>query len=961
MVRSINDRLNSQVNVKEMNEFNDFINDARLVEIPMGGIKFTRVSDNGLKFSKLDRFLMNDDFIKLWGNPSVIELDRKLSDHCLIVLKDVDLDFGPKPFRIFNIWMDEADFRHVVEEAWKKEIWGHKEKREVLKNEAMKWELEAEKRTLNEDERAAWLEARKQWEVKENEYSNMLRQKARFRWDVEVIKVEVARHYRALFSEGVVLRPIFCCSKIEKISIEDARLLEMRFNEKEVWDAIHGCGGDKAPGPDGFNFKFIRKFWDIIKSNLIEAVMWFWEKMEISRWCNASFVTIIPKVSDPIGLGDFRPISLIGCYYKIIAKVLAERVKRVVGNVVGDVQNAFIKGRYILDGVLIANETMEYLKKKRERGLIFKVDFEKAYDSINWKFLLNIMKRMGNLGLRGVLGKVIPYHLLLFILAAEGLNAIVNEAVEKGIFRGVKVGEDRVTVSHLQYADDTIFFGEWNKENAKALMCILKCFEEVSELRVNYNKSKLYGIGVNDEELVDMARWMGCGIGEFTFTYLGLPIGENMGRINAWNIVVEKFKSRLANWKAKTMSFGGRLTLVKSVLGSLPLYYFSMFRVPLSVIKQLERIRKNFFWGGVGEGSKLPWVKWDTVIASYGSGVKYWVTKGKKFSVTWKMGAGGVVKGRGVWRDIVRVGEEIEGLGVGFVSSCVGVLGDGRDIRFWLDRWVDDGRLCDRFSRLYHLDRSNKSSVMEKGVWVNGEWCWVWDWVRNIRGRVSKDFEELLGVLQNMVVSNNCRDRWRWTIFEDSKFTVKVLSSMVEEKILQIESGARETIWNKLVPKKVNIFVWRALKGRLPVRGELDKRGIDLDSVLCLSCTNAVESCAHSLITCDLAMSVWDKVFSWWKMGSVNAFSIGEFFSTCGNVNVPSNFSRVWQAVIWTSGYYIWKERNARVFGNKVSSTNKIVQDIQLKSYEWIVRRSNKFKEMDWQIWLRDPIKCRLQ
>ncbi|GKC30595.1 RNA-directed DNA polymerase, eukaryota, reverse transcriptase zinc-binding domain protein [Tanacetum coccineum] len=128
--------------------------------------------------------------------------------------------------------------------------------------------------------------------------------------------------------------------------------------------------------------------------------------------------------------------------------------------------------------------------------------------------------------------------------------------------------------------------------------------------------------------------------------------------------------------------------------------------------------------------------------------------------------------------------------------------------------------------------------------------------------------------------------------------------------------------------------MWRALKGRLPVREELDKRGIDLDSVLCPSCTNAVESCAHSLVTCDLAMSVWDKIFSWWKTVCVNAFSVSEIFSSFGNGDVPSNIVRVWQAVIWTSGYFIWKERNTRVFGNKISSTNKIDQDIQLKCYE---------------------------
>ncbi|GKA06940.1 hypothetical protein Tco_0686164, partial [Tanacetum coccineum] len=133
----------------------------------------------------------------------------------------------------------------------------------------------------------------------------------------------------------------------------------------------------------------------------------------------------------------------------------------------------------------------------------------------------------------------------------EGPNEIINEAVDKGVFRGVKIGRNNVVVSHLQYADDTIFFGEWNKENAKALMCILKCFEEVSGLHVNYNKSKLFGVRVNDVELREMARWMRCGLGEFPFTYLGLPIRENIRRVGAWNVMVEKSKNRLPDWKVK--------------------------------------------------------------------------------------------------------------------------------------------------------------------------------------------------------------------------------------------------------------------------------------------------------------------------------------------------------------------------------------------------------------------------
>ncbi|GKB66831.1 eukaryotic translation initiation factor 3 subunit K, partial [Tanacetum coccineum] len=132
-----------------------------------------------------------------------------------------------------------------------------------------------------------------------------------------------------------------------------------------------------------------------------------------------------------------------------------------------------------------------------------------------------------------------------------------------------------------------------------------------------------------------------------------------------------------------------------------------------------------------------------------------------------------------------------------------------------------------------------------KGKWVDNVWSWEWVWVRNLRGRVCKDFEELQELLQNVVIKFDCRDRWRWALKEDGNFTVRELTKLMEEKTLSIFSGGDSTIWNKWVPKKVNIFAWMALKGRLPVREELDKRGIDLDYLSCPSCGDMVESCSH--------------------------------------------------------------------------------------------------------------------
>ncbi|GJY70867.1 hypothetical protein Tco_0474570 [Tanacetum coccineum] len=215
----------------------------------------------------------------------------------------------------------------------------------------------------------------------------------------------------------------------------------------------------------------------------------------------------------------------------------------------------------------------------------------------------------------------------------------------------------------------------------------------------------------------------------------------------------------------------------------------------------------------------------------------------------------------GAWRDIVKVREDLEGIGIGYTSSLKGVVGNGREIGFWVDKWLGDVRLCDRFLRLYHLDRRKEAKVVDRGRWVNNELCWEWEWVKELRGMVCRDFNELVTLLQNVVLAIDCRDQWKWTLQEDGVFTIKALIRMVEEK---------------------------TFKGRLSVREELDKSGIDLDSTLCPCFDSVVELCIHSLVLRNFSTSVWEKVFSWWKLGSVNAISIGELFSSNGNVDIPN-------------------------------------------------------------------------
>nr|GEZ55020.1 RNA-directed DNA polymerase, eukaryota, reverse transcriptase zinc-binding domain protein [Tanacetum cinerariifolium] len=144
---------------------------------------------------------------------------------------------------------------------------------------------------------------------------------------------------------------------------------------------------------EGFYSK--RQFWSSIENDVFAAVTHFFTFGDIPNGCNSCFIVLIPKVPDANLVKDFRPISLIGSMYKIIAKILANRLVGVLGDIVNEVQSAFITERQILDGPFILNEVIQWCKLKKKQSLIFKVDFEKAYDSVRWDFLDDVLKKFG--------------------------------------------------------------------------------------------------------------------------------------------------------------------------------------------------------------------------------------------------------------------------------------------------------------------------------------------------------------------------------------------------------------------------------------------------------------------------------------------------------------------------------------------------------------------------------------
>nr|GEW61541.1 RNA-directed DNA polymerase, eukaryota [Tanacetum cinerariifolium] len=829
-VRIEDERFGTVFNVQGANAFNNFISLAGLVDLPLGRYSFTWSHKTATKMSKLDRFLIFEGLLTTYPNLSAICLDRHLSDHRPILLKDVHSDYDAIPFRMFNSWFQMDGFDKMVEQTWKSMdivdpngLIRLKKKLQVLdqggtNTDILKQRMELVK-SLNDLESLEAMD---------------ITQKAKVRWSIEgdentkfvhgILNNKISQlSIRGILmvgdwvNEPVQVKHAFFSHFADRFN----KKLERNVSDEDIKRAVWDCGASKSPGPDGYTFEFFCCYWNFIEQDVIAAVKCFFSSGSFPKGCNSSFIALILKIQDAKLVKDFRPITLVGSVYKIITKLLANRLSQVISDLISDVQSAFVANRHILDGPFILNELISWCKSKKNKAVVFKVDFEKAYDSIRWDYLNDILRKFGfgdrwrmwiNGCLNSSMGSVLvngspsaefqffkglkqgdPLSLFLFILVMESLHISFNRVMQARLFTGVPI-DDSMVLSHLFFADDVVFIEEWNDSNLNTIVHVLKSFFLASGLKINIHESKLMGIGVRSDEVDRAAKVVGCSTLSTPFSYLGVTIGGRMSRIQTWDVVVRKLSSRLSRWKLKTLSVGGRLTLLKSVLGSIPLYHMSIFKVPKGVINNMEAIRRNFFNGSNGVNRKMSYISWDKVLISKkkgGLGVSSYFALNRALLFKW------------VWR---------------FVSQDSSLwsrkVGNGENTRFWEDVRMGDSSLKCQFPRLYVLDTCKEIFVADK---LRHE-SLVFSFRRVPRGGIEADqYDELSSCLDSKrLVQMN--DRW-------------------------------------VIPIKINVFAWKVQKDRLPCRLNLSRLGIDIPSILCPICDSGVESLAHFAICLSVGSS----------------------------------------------------------------------------------------------------------
>lgn len=296
---------------------------------------------------------------------------------------------------------------------------------------------------------------------------------------------------------------------------EDIEDLTQLVTLQELESTLKWFKKDKSPGPDGWPVEFYLAFYDMLGEDLLDVIEESRITGHIHPPMNQTYIALIPKTDDPSSFNDFRPISLCNCLYKIIAKIIANRIKPILSSHISAEQFAFLQNRHIQEAIGTAQEALHSIKLKNLKGISLKIDLAKAFDKVNWLYLKMILTHLGfphmltnwimgcissvsfailingsasalfniNRGIR----QGCPLSPLLFLIVMEGLSRLIATAKRNGDFSGLKI-TDQYYLTHLLFVDDILIFLNGSIRDSIALNNILQLFCKATGMEINGEK-----------------------------------------------------------------------------------------------------------------------------------------------------------------------------------------------------------------------------------------------------------------------------------------------------------------------------------------------------------------------------------------------------------------------------------------------------------------------------------------
>jgi len=424
---------------------------------------------------------------------------------------------------------------------------------------------------------------------------------------------------------------------------------------------------------------------------------------------NSAYITLIPKKEEAWEARDYRPISLVHSFAKLVTKMLANRLAPLLDSMVATNQSAFIRGRCIHDNFMLVQQTIKVLHHRKVSSLFLKLDISKAFDSVAWSFLLEVLAHLGfsngwcnlianllksastQVLLNGEPGNFIshqrglrqgdPLSPMLFILVMDVLNSMFCRVDQEGLLQPLHSAGQHLSL----YADDVALFIRPNEEDLQLTKALLQLFGDASGLQTNLQKSCVIPIQCNTNIMERVDSTLHCTVSAFPSNYLGLPISDKKLRKRDLLVWIEKIANKLPGWKAPLLSLAGRAVLVKAVLTAIPIYLLIALKVPKWFIRSIDKIRRNFLWKGRKEANGgCCLVAWEKVMRPLdlgGLGIHNLEIMSWALQMRW------------LWIEKTNPDRPWAGLRIPvhahssamFAISIVTSVGDGKNTLFWSD------------------------------------------------------------------------------------------------------------------------------------------------------------------------------------------------------------------------------------------------------------------------------------
>ena len=689
--------------------------------------------------------------------------------------------------------------------------------------------------------------------------------------------------------------------------------LERPFSGDEIVLAAKQLGALKAPGPDDFPGFFYSNYWDIVTRSINNIATTFHSNEFSIESINTTYIALTPKTANPTLVGQFRPISLCNNSFKILSKCLANRLKSIIPGIITEEQSAFFHGRQIQDNLVIAHEVFHRLKAKDSLAEFgFKIDMNKAYDKVEWSFLHETLIRMGlspgwirmvmqcvttvsfSVLINGKPSPIFtptrglrqgdPLSPYLFILVCDVLSRNIKGAVMENRLLSLHLSRTCPGISHLFFADDSLFFSIADTENALCLMDIITSYCTASRQSLNLEISSIcFSKSTSDDTATTIAALFGIQVSQSPGTYVGISSTWGKTRTQALAYVQYRISNKIDGWKGNFLSQAGREVLIKAVATAVPTYPMHLFLFPKSICKGISFDIANFWWGNSDDKNKTHWLSWEKLCRNKDEGgmnfrdfysfnlsllVKQcwrilrnpealWVRilKAKYFSSCHLFQAKAGTASSWIWSSLLKGRDTIEKHARWQVVS-------GKDINFWGSRWVPttpngviaviDSRNRNRFTTLMVNDVIDATT---------GEW--------NIDHLKSFLTEEDFQSISAMPVGNlDAADRLIWPHNDRGEYTAKSgyhltkpTPDLIDHSYYSVSHNCDNYVWRKIwsldVAPKIKVFLWKAVAGALPVFWNLFTRHIS-SFAGCFLCGEERETIEHCLLHCPAnARKIW--------------------------------------------------------------------------------------------------------